>query len=154
MSARAIGPGEIFSGELVALRLVTLADCSEWYVSWLNDARVNRYLETRWSPQTLPSVRAYVSAMMASPDNYLFAVLTRPELYLAATPDSILQAAGWPRADHAIVIVGHQPTLGITAARLLAGTDAELGVRKGAIWWFVHEHRHTALRAVVSPDLL
>lgn len=81
-------------------------------------------------------------------------VLTRPELYLAATPDSILQAAGWPRADHAIVIVGHQPTLGITAARLLAGTDAELGVRKGAIWWFVHEHRHTALRAVVSPDLL
>ena len=43
---------------------------------------------------------------------------------------------------------------GVTAARLLADTDAELGVRKGAIWWFVHEHRHTALRAVVSPDLL
>lgn len=81
-------------------------------------------------------------------------VATRTELGLGATPDSILHAAGWPSARHAVVIVGHQPTLGMTAARLLTGTHAELGVRKGAIWWFVHDDGHTALRAVLPPDLL
>ena len=81
-------------------------------------------------------------------------VATRPELGISATPDSILRAAGWPDAGHAIVVVGHQPTLGLTAARLLAGTETELSVRKGSIWWFVHVERHTSLKAVLSPELL
>jgi phosphohistidine phosphatase len=81
-------------------------------------------------------------------------VATSAEVGLAATPDSILRAAHWPSARHAVVVVGHQPTLGMTAARLLSGHESEWSVRKGSIWWLVHDERHTVLRAVLSPDML
>ena len=44
-------------------------------MSWLQDPAVNAYLETRWSPQSLESVRAFVSAMAEDPANYLFAIV-------------------------------------------------------------------------------
>jgi phosphohistidine phosphatase len=78
----------------------------------------------------------------------------REELGLAATPESILQAAGWPSGTHPVVVVGHQPTLGMTAARLLGGEGLPLSVRKGAILWFARREAQTILRAVLSPDLL
>lgn len=72
--ARAITPDERLVRGDVRLRLVTLADCTERYVGWLRDPEVNRYLETRWSEQTLESVRAFVASMVDSPDSYLFAI--------------------------------------------------------------------------------
>jgi ribosomal-protein-alanine N-acetyltransferase len=72
---RAIGVDDRFIGELVSLRLVTLADCTERYEAWLADPRVNAYLETRWSVQDLSSIRDFVTAMLASPINYLFAIV-------------------------------------------------------------------------------
>ena len=39
-------------GEKVKLRLVTVDDCNETYLSWLQDASVNKFLETRWEQQT------------------------------------------------------------------------------------------------------
>lgn len=81
-------------------------------------------------------------------------VTTHEELGLSATPDTILRVAGWPDSRRAAVVVGHQPTLGITAASLLAESDAQWSVRKGAIWWLASEDGRTVLRAVLSPDLL
>jgi RimJ/RimL family protein N-acetyltransferase len=78
MTARPIVPEEIFEGSRCALRLVTLADANERYVSWLGDSLVNRYLETRWSVHTLDSVRTFVAEALASPDSYLFAILDGP----------------------------------------------------------------------------
>jgi [ribosomal protein S5]-alanine N-acetyltransferase len=66
-----------FQGARVTLRLVTLDDCSERYVEWLEDPEVNRYLETRWSRHTLDSVRSFVSEKLSSLDSYLFAILER-----------------------------------------------------------------------------
>ena len=80
-------------------------------------------------------------------------ITTRQELGLSATPESILQAAGWPDAPHPVVVVGHQPTLGMTAARLL-GAESEWSVRKGSIWWFVGAGRHVVLHAMLSPELV
>jgi RimJ/RimL family protein N-acetyltransferase len=79
MTSRRITPDELFPGSKVTLRLITLADCSERYVSWLSDPLVNRYLETRWSAHSLETVRAFVSDMIDSPDNYLFAILRRSD---------------------------------------------------------------------------
>ncbi|GAA0029530.1 GNAT family N-acetyltransferase [Bradyrhizobium ottawaense] len=59
------------------LRLRTLfpADCSERYVSWLNQPEINRYLETRFGPpHTLESVRNYVSAVAERSDEHLFGI--------------------------------------------------------------------------------
>jgi phosphohistidine phosphatase len=80
--------------------------------------------------------------------------VVREELGLSATPESILYAAEWPRASHPVVVVGHQPTLGMTAARLLGGEGLPWSVRKGAVLWFAHKDSHIVLRAVLSPDLL
>jgi phosphohistidine phosphatase len=77
---------------------------------------------------------------------------------LDATPGSILGAAGWPEAPGAVLVVGHQPTLGQVAARLIGGTGGDVAIRKGAIWWFTTRDRdaaqETVLKAVLDPDLL
>ena len=72
---RLVAVEDRFVGARTTLRLVTLADCARHYVAWLADPEVNRYLETRWATQDLASIRAFVSAMLASPDSYLFAIL-------------------------------------------------------------------------------
>jgi len=58
----------------VMLRPVTLEDVTPTYVAWLQDPEVNQYLETRFSPQTLETVRAFVQRMLASSDEFLFAI--------------------------------------------------------------------------------
>ncbi len=79
-----------------------------------------------------------------------------------ASVDEVLAAADWPDARHATVIVGHQPTLGWVAGRLLTGLPPAAGhgwsVKKGAVWWLQSRQRdgetQIVLRAVVNPDLI
>jgi phosphohistidine phosphatase len=75
-----------------------------------------------------------------------------------ASVAAVLKAARWPLAGDTAVIVGHQPTLGAVAARLLAGDDASWSIRKGAVWWFADRDREgstsVVLRASISPDFL
>ncbi len=71
-----------------------------------------------------------------------------------ASAADIMAAAGWPRRKGAVLVVGHQPTLGRVAASLIAGEPADWAVRKGALWWFSSRTGAAILRAVVSPDLL
>ena len=77
---------------------------------------------------------------------------------LDATPSTILRAAGWPVAGGAVLVVGHQPTLGQVAARLTGGAEGDVSIRKGAVWWFTTRERgrthETVLKAVVDPDML
>ena len=69
---------------------------------------------------------------------------------------SLLTAAGWPDGgkSSAVLIVGHQPTLGQTAALLLSGEEDDWTVKKGAVWWFSNRTRRedsqTVLRTVTS----
>ena len=79
---------------------------------------------------------------------------TRDAVGLNASPSSILEAADWPRAGGTVIVVGHQPTLGSTAARLLSGKEAEWTLRRGAIVWIVHKDGRNDLRAALSPDLI
>ena len=66
----------------------------------------------------------------------------------------IVTATGWPQRKGAVLIVGHQPTLGQVAAFLLAGEHAGWTIKKGALWWFSNRAGELILRAVVSPELL
>ncbi|HEX4779977.1 MAG TPA: histidine phosphatase family protein [Usitatibacter sp.] len=69
---------------------------------------------------------------------------------------SVLEAAGWPRAGGTVMVVGHQPTLGEVAAQLL-GADGGVAMPKGAAWWFATKgegrNAETVLVAVMKPDL-
>jgi RimJ/RimL family protein N-acetyltransferase len=72
---KAIRLREFLEGSRTRLRLVESSDCGPRYLSWLSDPEVNRYLETRWQPQTEESIRSFVAAMQADPWSYLFCII-------------------------------------------------------------------------------
>lgn len=67
------------SGRLL-FRLLTPEDVSERYVGWLNDPEVNRYLETRFSPQTRQTCEKFVSDMQNDPASHLFGMFDKATL--------------------------------------------------------------------------
>jgi phosphohistidine phosphatase len=82
-----------------------------------------------------------------------------PRVGIGADPVDLIAAADWPEGGgkrSTVIIVGHQPTLGRLAALLLAGTEADWTIKKGALWWLsnrVREHdSQTILRVAIGPD--
>jgi len=71
---------------------------------------------------------------------------------------ALLKAARWPDGSEPVLIVGHQPTLGFTAALLLAELMQPWAVKKGAVWWLRNRDREgsaqVVLQAMQSPDCL
>ena len=90
---------------------------------------------------------------------------TNSRLSTAYTVADLLSVVGWTENQtntpnnrpRAALIVGHQPTLGRTAARLLSGTEAEWNIKKGALWWFSDRSQdseaQTLLRASLPAEL-
>lgn len=70
----------------------------------------------------------------------------------------LLELVQWPDAKGAVLVVGHQPTLGQAIARLLNLNESECSVRKGAVWWLRHRQRQNESQTVVitvqTPELL
>jgi phosphohistidine phosphatase len=85
-------------------------------------------------------------------------VKTVPDLALEGSVEGLLHAVRWPDAREPVLVVGHQPTLGLTAAYLLAGQPQAWPVRKGAVWWLRGRERdgvlQVVLHAVISPELI
>ncbi len=83
---------------------------------------------------------------------------TVPALAPDGSGEALLQAARWPEAGEPVLVVGHQPTLGLVAAHLLAGVGQAWSVKKGAVWWLRWRDREeggqVVLQAMQSPDLL
>lgn len=63
----------------VKLRQITLCDCTDEYVDWLNDPQVNQYLETRWCKQDIESVRGFVKTQIDSCNSLLLAIVDEQE---------------------------------------------------------------------------
>lgn len=82
---------------------------------------------------------------------------TLEEIAPGASPYEVLEAAGWPNGGQNVLIVGHQPTLGEVASRLLQSAMPSQSIKKGAVWWFTARHgdaRDIVLRAMLSPDIM
>jgi phosphohistidine phosphatase len=73
-----------------------------------------------------------------------------------STVDALLAAARWPDSKEPVLVVGHQPTLGLVAAHLLAGVAQPWSVKKGAVWWLRRRERdgdgQTVLVTVRGPE--
>ena len=71
---------------------------------------------------------------------------------------SVLDVARWPDAREPVLVVGHQPTLGLVGAYLLAGQTQPWAIRKAAAWWLRAREREgqvqVVLHAAMSPDML
>lgn len=119
-----------------------------------------------WLRQQLPKhLRILVSPAMRCQQTAQALALpfaTEASIGTAADVADLLAAAGWPDGDgqrgSAVLLVGHQPTLGRLAALLLSGQEADWTIKKGALWWFSTRTREnetqTVLRAVTGPDML
>jgi phosphohistidine phosphatase len=74
------------------------------------------------------------------------------------TVDGLLAAARWPDARDPVLVVGHQPTLGMTVGYLLTGQATPWTLRKGSLVWLRARERDGELQvvvhAVMAPDLV
>ena len=75
-----------------------------------------------------------------------------------STVDELLAAADWPEAGDPVLVVGHQPVLGLAAASLLFGQPLGWNIRKGGLVWLRHRHRgeieRVVLVAALAPEFL
>jgi phosphohistidine phosphatase len=81
-----------------------------------------------------------------------------PPLAPLSSVDQLLELVQWPHGKGCVLVVGHQPTLGQTIARLLGLKESECAVKKGALWWLRYREREgdsqTVVVTVQSPELL
>ena len=100
-----------------------------------------------------PALRTRQTVLRLTKRNYTLV----PELAPDRNADDLLQAAGWPEAGGTVLVVGHQPTLGDVAQRLL-GMRMRCAIKKGAVWWLqlrVREgQEQVILKAVQNPRML
>lgn len=83
---------------------------------------------------------------------------TVADLAPGASPTAVLVAARWPDSKEPVLIVGHQPTLGMVVSFLLGGEEAPWSIRKAGIWWLTNRDRDgsssVTLRCVMAPDFI
>ena len=100
-----------------------------------------------------PALRTQQTALALS-DQFI----TLDALAPGASAQAILDAAEWPRVGGSVLIVGHQPSLGEVAAKLLGSAEPYFSVKKGAVWWLQNrKHGNVAelvLKSVLNPDML
>ena len=121
-------------------------------------ARMAKWLRARLPEDAVvlasPAKRAQQTARAFTAD-----YRTVTEIGTSASVKDVLLACGWPGDERAVVVVvGHQPTLGATAALLLTGAAQQWSLKKGAVVWIAGRAETGAdsavLRAAISPDLL
>ena len=109
-------------------------------------------LEGEWTVLCSPAARAVQTATPLGRDYEL-----REGLDTAHGATDMLRECAWPDGGR-VIVVGHQPTLGEVAAFLMSGVEGDIGIRKGAVWWFATRERGgaagTVLKAVLNPELL
>ena len=57
------------------LRKISIDDCNENYLGWMNDSEVNKFLESRFTTHTIDSLKDFVISMNNSANNVLFAII-------------------------------------------------------------------------------
>jgi phosphohistidine phosphatase len=81
-----------------------------------------------------------------------------PDLAPGEDVTHLLSAAGWPDAKGAVLIIGHQPTLGEAASLLLYGEARPMSLKKAGLVWLTNRVRgdmqQTVLRVAMTPEFL
>lgn len=114
---------------------------------------LNRQLPASTRVLASPAVRARETAEHLDRRFKTFA-----ELAPGQGVEALLHAARWPDGRDSVLVVGHQPQLGLVAAYLLAGAVEAWPIRKAGVWWLRRRERQGAAQVVLhgamSPDLI
>jgi phosphohistidine phosphatase len=75
-----------------------------------------------------------------------------------ADETEILGAIGWPDAAGTVLVIGHQPTLGQVAGRLMFGDPRDFTLKKGGLVWLTSRTRQgenqVVLKAAMTAELV
>lgn len=67
----------ILESDIFYLRKISIDDCNENYLKWMNDPEINKYLESRFMTHTIDSLKDFVTSMNSSENNVLFAIIDK-----------------------------------------------------------------------------
>jgi len=70
-------PARFICGERIYLREVRPSDVNESYYQWMNDSEVTQYLETRFYPNSMESLREYVTSKLGDRDNVFLSIILK-----------------------------------------------------------------------------
>jgi len=76
MSILAASP-YFLAGERIYLREVRPSDVNEAYYHWMNEWEVTRYLESRFYPNSMESLREYVTSKVGDQKNVFLAIILK-----------------------------------------------------------------------------
>ena len=115
-----------------------------------------------WLNRLLPSSTRVLASPARRTQQTVAALERKFRTVDALAPDqgveALLHAARWPDAREPVLVVGHQPTLGLAAGWLLTRQATPWVLRKGAVLWLRGREREgeqqVLLHAAMSPDLL
>ncbi len=83
---------------------------------------------------------------------------TFDELAPDGNGESLLKAARWPDANEPVLVVGHQPMLGLVASFVIADVPQTWTIKKAGVWWIRGRNQEDAAKAILlavqSPDML
>jgi len=66
-----------FKSQRLTYKILSSDDITEAYVSWLNDPKINRYLEIRHKTQSLEDCHDFVKQMEADQSQFLFGIFSQ-----------------------------------------------------------------------------
>lgn len=115
-----------------------------------------------WLNRLLPSSTRVLASPAKRTQQTVAALERRFKTVNAIAPDGdvegLLAAARWPDAREPVLVVGHQPVLGLAAAYLMTREAAPWVLRKGGVLWLRGREREgesqVLLHAVMAPELL
>ena len=115
-----------------------------------------------WLDQHLPETARILCSPALRCEQTLLPLGRKYKLRDELAPDmgasKLLEAADWPQSRQAVLVVGHQPTLGQVVAQLTGIKGGDCPFRKGAVWWLRTRerdgHQQTVVLSVQSPELL
>lgn len=67
----------ILESDIFYLRKISIDDCDENYLKWMNNPEINKYLESRFTTHTIDSLKDFVNSMNNSENNVLFAIVDK-----------------------------------------------------------------------------
>ncbi len=67
----------ILHGNRIFLREVSILDVNQEYYVWMNDKEVTRYLESRYKPYSMNSLKEYVTSVEKDSSQIFFAIILK-----------------------------------------------------------------------------